>query len=731
VKAIVQNLQNGKLQVDEVPPPALRPGGILVRVQRSLISLGTERAVIALANKGPIGKALDRPDLFRKVLTKARNEGYWSTYKIVRNLISSPIPLGYSCAGEVIAVGAEAVEFSVGDRVACAGLNFANHAEVDYVPRNLAAKIPDALSYDDACFVTAGAIAIHGVRLAKIELGETVVVMGLGLVGQITAQVARCAGANVVATDLDSSKVVLAKQLGAHHAIGDPAALAATVAELTNGLGADAVLICAATKSDDPIRQAAELSRLKGRVVVVGDVGMQIERRPYFEKELTLTVSRSYGPGRYDPAYEERGTDYPLPYVRWTEGRNMQSFLELQARQAVRVGPLVTHRFTIDAAETAYQIVTGERQEPAIAIVLEYPETAPHASRIALRPTAAPRTARDIRIGVIGAGQFAKGVLLPAFVGHKSVHCRAICTVSGLTSKAAAERYGATYCTSDPGEIIRDAEIDAVVIATRHDQHAALTAAALAAGKAVFVEKPLALTPESLLEVCNAARSAEAPRLMVGYNRRFAPLAVRCKEFFAGRREPISILYRVNAGSLPADSWVLDPVQGGGRVVGEICHFVDTICFLTDAVPQRIFAEQLVASGSAGSDRQNVTVTLRMSDGSVAVIHYTANGDPALPKEYVEVFSGQQAAILDDYRRLSVYRNNRMRRHRLFNQAKGHAEEVGAFVDALRTGGPMPIVWETLLAVTQTTFLIHRSLDCGGPVDYEAPGLTVTDTGDP
>ena len=721
MKAVVQNLKSGKLQVDEVPPPALRPGGILVRVHRSLISLGTERAVIALANKGPIGKALDRPDLFRKVLNKARNEGYWSTYKIVRNLISSPIPLGYSCAGEVIAVGTEAAEFRIGDRVACAGLNFANHAEVDYVPRNLAAKIPDAVPYDEACFVTVGAIAMQGVRLAKLELGETVVVMGLGLVGQTAAQLARCAGATVVATDLDPAKVALAVQLDAHRAIGDPAALAATVAALTNGVGADAVLICAATKSDDPIRQAAELSRLKGRVVVVGDVGMQLERRPYFEKELTLTVSRSYGPGRYDPAYEERGIDYPLPYVRWTEGRNMQSFLELQARKAVSVAKLITHRFTIDEAETAYQIVTGERQEPAIAIVLEYPETVPRSSRIEVRPVAAAPMERGIRIGVIGAGQFAKGVLLPAFVGQKSVRCRAICTVSGLTSKAVAERYGATYCTSDPAEIIQDPEVDAVVIATRHDQHASLAAAALSAGKAVFVEKPLALTPASLSELSSAARSAGTPRLMVGFNRRFAPLARRGKEFFAGRGEPLSILYRVNAGPLPADSWALDPVQGGGRVLGEVCHFVDLLCFLTDALPARIFAEQLVGPGSQGSDRQNVTITLRLSDGSVGVIHYTANGDAALAKEYMEVFGAQRSAVLDDYRRLSLYRDNRRRRHRLLNQAKGHAEEVAAFVDALGNGSPMPIDFDTLVAVTQTTFLIHRSLDIGGPVDYEPP----------
>jgi len=721
MKAVIQNLKTGALQVENVPPPALRPAGVLVSVQRSLVSLGTERAVIALANKGPIGKAMDRPDLFRKVLNKARNEGYWSTYKVVRNLISSPIPLGYSCAGQVIAVGGEATEFRIGDRVACAGLNYANHAEIDYVPRNLAAAIPDGLSYDDACFVTMGAIAMHGMRLAKIELGETVVVMGLGLVGQIAAQLVRCTGATVLATDLDAHKTDLAVQLGAHRAVAAGTDLGGAVAELTGGRGADAVLICAATKSSDPIRQAAELCRLKGRVVVVGDVGMEIERRPYFEKEVTLVVSRSYGPGRYDPAYEERGVDYPLPYVRWTENRNMRSFLELQARGLVNVGSLITHRFAIDEAQMAYAIVTGERKEPAIAIVLEYPDQSPKAPHVSVHavPAAAAPLTRELRIGVIGAGQFAKGVLLPAFLEQKSVRCHAVCTASGLTSKAVADRYRASYCTSDPGEIIADAAIDAVVIATRHDQHAPLTAAALAGGKAVFVEKPLALTPASLADICQAAPPGQSPRLMVGFNRRFAPLALRCKAFFAGRGEPISVLYRVNAGALPADSWHLDPVQGGGRILGEVCHFVDLISFLTDAQPRRIFAEPLVGPGSA--DRQNVTITMRMSDGSVGVIHYTANGDASLAKEYVELFGAQRTAILDDYKRLTLYRENRRRRHRLFNQAKGHTEEVAAFVNAVRSGGPMPIDFDTLIAVTQATFLIHESLDSGLAVDYDAP----------
>jgi predicted dehydrogenase/threonine dehydrogenase-like Zn-dependent dehydrogenase len=719
MKAVLQDLKSGKVTVAEVPPPALQPGGVLVRVRRSLISIGTERAVIALAKKSPLGKARERPDLARKVLNKAKHEGYWNTYKVVRNLIASPIPLGYSCAGEVLEVGSDASGFAVGDRVACAGLNYANHAEIDYVPRNLAARMPDGLSFDDACFVTLGAIAMQGVRLAQLELGERVVVLGLGLVGQIALQIARCSGARVLAYDLDPSKVALALELGAHEGVSDPAALRTAVASFTEGAGADAVLVCAATKSDRPLGDAADISRLKGRVVVVGDVGMAIKRRPYFEKELSLIVSRSYGPGRYDPAYEVHGVDYPLPYVRWTEQRNMQSFLELMASRDVNVSPLVTHRFPIDNIEPAYKLVTGETQERAIAILLEYPGDDRAAARVPLGASRAPAAAarETIRFGVIGAGQFAKAVLLPAFASQKGVRIDAVCTATGLTSRKVAESYGARFCTSDAAEIINDADIDAVIIATRHDQHATLVADALRAGKAVFAEKPLAITPASLADLAKLLRSMPAARLMVGFNRRFAPLTVQCRRFFDNRAYPLFASYRVNAGTFPPESWVFDPVHGGGRVLGEVCHFIDTLAYLTDALPARVHAEEIRYSQEPAHRRDSVTITLRMTDGSVGAIHYLADGDPGLAKEYFEVFGGQRAALLDNYRTLTLHSGNKRRRERLLNQAKGHAEEVAAFVEAIRTGKPMPIAPETILAVSAATFAVHTSLDRGAPVD--------------
>jgi predicted dehydrogenase/threonine dehydrogenase-like Zn-dependent dehydrogenase len=720
MKAVTQNLQTGKATVEEISPPALRPEGILVRVRRSLISLGTERAALELAGESLAGKARRRPDLVQKVLQKARQEGLWNTIQTVHRRLNTPVPAGYSCAGEVLAVGEEATEFRVGERVACAGLGYANHAEVNFVPRNLAVQVPEGLSYDDACFVTVGAIAMQGVRLANLQLGHTVVVLGLGLVGQVAAQLARCSGAKVVATDLDRAKVELAAGLGAHHAVGE-SELDAVVRHATAGYGADAVLVCAAAKSSAPLARAAALARLKGRVVVVGDVGMELDRRAFFEKEIELVVSRSYGPGRYDPAYEARGVDYPLPYVRWTEQRNMQSFLELLGRGSVRVAPLVTHRFPIAQAESAYRIVTGEAPEPAIAILLEYEGSAELPSRVDLPAAKAPKLAGPLRLGVIGAGQFAKAVLLPAFAAHKQVQIDAVATSSGLTAGDVGRRYGARFCTSNAAEIIADPAIDAVLIATRHDQHAPLAASALRAGKAVFVEKPLAIALDPLLDVLEAVRESSAARLFVGYNRRFSPFAAKCREFFAGRAGPLLIHYRVNAGSLPPDHWALDPRQGGGRILGEVCHFVDFLCALTSALPQRIFAESLPGRGRPPLDRDSVSVVLRMSDGSVGTIQYVADGDPSVAKEYVEVFGGQRAAILDNYKTLTLHRDGKTTTHRQLHQAKGHAEEIAAFVAAVLDGTPMPIDMETLVAVTQTTLLIHASLDLGQPVEYQPP----------
>lgn len=721
MKAVLQNMKNGELTVQDVPPPALQESGVLVKTTRSLISLGTERAVLSLAKKGPIGKAKDRPDLARKVWNKAKQEGFWSTYQVVKNLLDSPIPLGYSCAGEILEVGSRAGTFHPGQRVACAGLNCANHAEINYVPRNLAIPIPDGVSDCEASFVAVGSIAMQGVRLGQIELGDRVCVIGLGLVGQIAAQLARCSGASVLATDLDPSKRTLAERLGALRTSPPGEELHRAITAFTSGRGADCVLVCAATKNSALINEAARIARLKGRVILVGDVGLELERRPFFEKEVTFVVSRSYGPGRYDGSYEKRGIDYPFEYVRWTEGRNMASFLELVGRGDVQLDPLVTHRYSIEDGEAAYEHVSGKNKEPAIAIVLTYDADDRGGQRIPA-PGAATRPASDgkLRLGVIGAGQFAKGVLLPAFAKH-AVSFEAFCTSSGLTSQRVAEKYRARFGTGDSNEILRDDAIDAVVIATRHDQHAALASSALEAGKAVFVEKPLAMDEASLVHVCDVIARTGNDRLMVGFNRRFSPLVARLREVFAGRSEPLFATYRVNAGRLPEDSWVFDPVQGGGRITGEVCHFVDVLMHLIGARPERVFAEACGLPDPSGQEKDSVTVSLRFEDGSVGTIHYLGRGDASLPKEHLEVFGGDRIARLDNYRTLTVHHKNKRKAKKLLNQQKGFAEETAAFVQAVRAGSAMPIALGELVAVTQTTFLIQESLATGLPVTYRPP----------
>lgn len=719
MKAVLQDMKSGALSVGDVPPPALQRGGILVQVTRSVISLGTERSIIALAKKGPIGKAQDRPDLARKVLNRAKQEGLWNTYQVVKNLLASPIPLGYSCAGRVIAVGADVSEFRVGDRVACAGLGFANHAEVNYVPRNLATRIPDGVSDDGAAFVAIASIAMHGLRLAELSLGESVFVLGLGLVGQIAVQLARASGATVIGFDPDPAKVELARRFGARVAATSPRDALTQLRDATGGHGADAVLICAAAKSDGPLKLAAQASRLRGRVISVGDVPLKLDRRAFFEKEIQVLVSRSYGPGRYDPAYEVRGVDYPLPYVRWTERRNMSAFLELMAQGAIDLSPLITHRFEIARAEAAYDVVTGAEGKRALAIVLEYPtrESAPPARAIHLRNSRSPASGSAIRLGAIGAGQFAKGILLPEFRKHREVEFVAVCTVSGLTSRTPAERYGAQYATSDAQELINDERINSVVITTRHDQHADLVAAAIRAGKAVFCEKPLASTPAGLESVIDALRSASVtPRLLTGFNRRFSPLARATRDFISRGSSPQSILYRVNAGPVQPDNWVIDPVSGGGRIVGEVCHFIDFACFLTGSMPARVYAEHVAATNERVTDRESVSVTVTFADGSVAVIQYVTCGDTSVPKERVEVAAGGRTAVLENFRTLSLHDDNRTKRRRLMNQQKGHSEEVEAFVRAIADGGAMPIDIETQLAVARATFAIEMSLASRAPV---------------
>jgi predicted dehydrogenase/threonine dehydrogenase-like Zn-dependent dehydrogenase len=719
VKAVLQNFKTGVLEVAEVPPPAVKPGHVLVANAASLISAGTERAAIALARMNPLQKARARPDLVKKVLQRAGQEGLLATFKIVNNLVSAPLPLGYSCAGVVRSLGAGVTDLQPGMGVACAGLGHANHAEFVSVPRNLCVPLPDGVSFESASFVTVGAIALHGVRQAELTLGETVVVLGLGLVGQLAVQICSAAGARVFGVDVQPERVALAQRHGAAGGAPTGSGLAGALRDFTRARGADAVIITAGDKGDELIGLAPELLRDRGRVVVVGDIGMDVPRRAYYEKEIDIRLSRSYGPGRYDPSYEDKGVDYPLGYVRWTENRNMEAFLDLVQSGRVDTAPLVTHRVPIADAASAYGLLDGSRPaEPYIGIVLEYQPEAEPSSTVTIT-AAAPRAARpgEVRFGIIGAGQFAQGILLPRLAAIPGVSIRSVATATGLSARTVAQKYGAARFSSDYAEILADGEVDAVLVATRHDQHARIVRDALHAGKHVFVEKPLALSTEELAEVVQAwseaRRGGPGPQLLVGFNRRFSPFTQRLREHMAGR--PLIMTCRVNAGPIAASHWHQDLAQGG-RIVGEMCHFVDLMSCLAGATPVEVFARPVIGAGEPlPGDPDNLAVLVAFADGSSGTLVYASDGDPHFPKERLEVFGGGMVGVIDNWRALRVQgAGRRARTTKWLEAAKGHAEELAAFVNAVRQGAEA-VTFSSLVATTEATFAIQRSIRSGRP----------------
>ena len=598
MKQVLQNMRSGKTSVEEVPIPTPRAGTALIRTQASLVSAGTERSVVEFAEKSLLGKAQSRPDLVRQVMDKARREGLLSTVEAAFNRLDEPLALGYSSAGVIKALGEDMDGFHVGQRVACAGGNFAVHAEYALVPRNLLAPLPDGVDFESAAFTTLAAIALHGFRLSKPQVGEKVAVIGLGLLGLLTVQIAQAAGCQVLGVDIDPSRVELAREFGAL-AILNPQAEEACLA-FSGGHGADAVLICAGDSSSETVALAGLLARNNGRVVAVGVVGQDLPRPIYFQKELSFVTSRSYGPGRYDPAYEEGGLDYPYSYVRWTEGRNLGACVDLIASGKLDVLDLVTHRFPIEQAAEAYELITGKKNEPFMGVLLTYPqaEEKPESKRTIL--TAASRNPEgSVRLGVLGAGLFANAVMLPAIQKQKDIRLVGIASSGGVHASHSAGKFGFGYAASDSSELINDPEINTLAILTRHDSHIPLVLKGLQAGKHVFVEKPLAVNPEQLqdLEDYIKKNSSGMPLLMTGFNRRFAPLALELAKFLAGRLEPLFAHYRVNAGTLPLTHWQHDPVHGGGRIVGEGCHFIDFLAFLAGGAPVSVSAYGLPDNG--------------------------------------------------------------------------------------------------------------------------------------
>ncbi len=707
MKQIAQNYKSGELALLEVPMPAARPGGVVVRTEFSLISTGTEMMKINESKLSLLGKARARPDQVKKVMQSVSQQGLRATYRKVSDRLDSYTPLGYSLCGEVAEVGAGMEHLAVGQRVACAGNSYALHAEYNWVPRNLCVPVPEGVASEHAAFTTVGAIAMQGCRQSEARLGETACVIGLGLVGQLLVQILRAAGVKVVGLDPSAERCRLAEQSGAAVCCPpDPAnrgPVLETLAALTDGAGADHVFLTAGGDTNEPVELAAELARDRARVVDIGKVRLDLPWTEYYAKELDVRFSRSYGPGRYDPSYEEGGIDYPIGYVRWTERRNMACFLDLVAEGRLDLEPLVSAVLPFEDAVGAYErIQSGERG--GVGLLFRYLPNGSVQRRLAIPgPSSRPARRPVVRLGVIGAGNYATSMLLPHLQGRTDVRLVEVATATGLSATNAQRRFGFERCSTDHRGLLDDEAVDAVVIATRHHTHGAMVSEALRAGKAVFVEKPLAVDPDQLQAILAAIGDSDNDRLMVGFNRRFAPLLVALKGDFGARSGPVQVRYDVNAGRLESGSWYAQPEEGS-RLVGEGCHFVDTISWWLDQDPVAVFA-------AATGDPDDTASTLLYPDGSVATIAYQTGGDSRAPKELFQVIGGGQLARLHNFQRTELWRGGRrhVRRSRT-GIAKGQKQELDAFVRAVAEARAMPIPLESLAATTLATFAARRSL---------------------
>lgn len=700
----------------EVPTPQMKGKGLVVNNHASLISVGTERQMIEMSQMSLLGKARQRPDLVRQVLDKVRTEGLTTTYNKVMGRLNNPRPLGFSSAGVVTEVHATVDRFAVGDRVACAGFGYACHAETVFVPGNLAVKIPENVSFEEASFVTLGAISLQGVRIADNKLGETVAVIGLGLLGQITCMLLSASGCRVIGIDIDKSKLELAKELGAIDAFLSDSTTAQKLLDLTAGKGADSVIITAASSTAGPVELAGEICREKGKVVVVGAVKMDIPRKSYYEKELEIMMSRSYGPGRYDYAYEEGGQDYPFGYVRWTENRNMRAFLDLISTGKLDIKSLITHRYDITEARAAYELVSGNSTETVLGVVLNFPVTYKRATTAEVIMSTASTTAANstgkVGVGFVGAGGFASGVLLPIVKSIDKYERLAIMSGSGISAANSAEMFGFKKAVSTFDEMINDNSINTLFITNRHNQHAECVIKAIQNNKAVFVEKPLCMNLEELTEITKSYADNPVP-LMVGFNRRFAPLVQKMKCLTAQLHYPVSMHYRINAGFIPENSWIQDEESGGGRIIGEVCHFVDLLSYLASSAPIKVTADSLSMPDSRFRNDDNLQIMLRFANGSVGTINYVASGNKMMSKEYLEVIGGGIAMQMDDFKILTIADSKGLTIDKKKTQDKGHKDMLKAWAEALTAQKTSPIPFGEIITTTRTTFEIITALEKG------------------
>jgi len=706
MKQVFQNFKTGKLELIEVPIPAVKPGFVLVKNYYSLISPGTERAAIELAKKSIIEKAKSRPDQVKQVINKIKTDGIVTTFQRVMKKLDEPLLLGYSSAGEIIKVGENVEGFVVGDRVACAGGGYACHAEIISVPKNLCIKIPENVSYKQAAFATLGAIAMQGIRRANLTPGEKVAIIGLGLIGHLTCQILKAYGFPVVGFDISPLQVERARKMGID-ASDTPDKAENLIKSFTEGKGVDAVIITAATKSNAPIELAGKILRNNGRVSAVGDIKMEIPRRTYYKKELDLKISRSYGPGRYDKKYEEKGIDYPFEYVRWTEKRNMEEFLRLVNKKLVQPEKLISHIFDIDQAKEAYKLILeNPNKEEIIGVLFSYNPKREQKDTIFFKKEEKHKPKSQVNVGIIGVGNFAQNIVLPILKKIKGVHLYAVADAKGINAQKIVKQFKGGYATTDWHKITEDKNIDLVIVTTRHNLHTPIVIEALEKNKNVHVEKPLCLNEEELNEIAKLARNSKG-RLMVGFNRRFAPLALKTKEVFK-TINPLMIIYRVNAGFIPKDSWIHDPTEGGGRIIGEVCHFIDFCQFIAGSYPKKVYASLIPIGGSVQTE-DNVAVTINFKNGSCGTIIYTSLGPKTLSKEYIEIFGGNKTMVIDNFKSATIYKECGKKKIRRLTQDKGHLNEFKSFIRAIQTGEPSPIPLKDIVLSMQTTFDTFKS----------------------
>ncbi|MFA5118283.1 MAG: bi-domain-containing oxidoreductase [Candidatus Omnitrophota bacterium] len=720
MKQVIQSYKTGQISLLDIPVPACKAGGVLVRNKNSLISIGTEKSMIDIAKKNLFDKAKARPDLVKRFIDKARKEGLLNVYKEAMNRLDEPVALGYSASGVVIQVGSGVSEFKIGDRVACVGAGFASHAEIIWVPENLCVSLPAQVSFEEASFIMLGGIALQGIRQAGITFGENVAVIGLGLLGQLTVQMLRAYSCEIIGIDIDDSKVNLARESGAQLGL-NPASddTAAAIENFTRGHGVDAVIITASSKDNKPIEMAETIARSNARIVLVGVAEINLTRKTFWEKELSFTVSKAAGPGSINPVYEQLGYDYPLQYVRWTEKRNHEHFVSLLSKKSVDVLKLITHRFNIKDALSAYAMIL-EGKERCIGVVLEYEGADLLASenlvqRVVIKSGIREYASNARTVSCIGGGMFTKNVLLPALSKIPGVKFRGVSTTTGITSHHLGKKYGFEYCTSDYNDVLNDKDTNSIIITTRHNAHAKMCIEALKAGKHVFIEKPLCISREELEQIVDAHKACNGVvKLMVGFNRRFSPLIEEVMPALINRTSPLVMLYRVNAGYIPAEHWTQDKSVGGGRIVGEVCHFIDLLQYISGAYPISVYATALSGQKGKYIADDNVSIQINLSDGSLGTIVYTAAGTKSYSRERIEVFGSDSVVVIDDFKSATIVKNGKEKTIKKFAQEMGYQNELDYFLKS--SVQDVNALFPGYVYTTLATFNVLESIEKNAPV---------------